>query len=91
MTTKTAHQNSYDAMPYESNPFPQTSPTHLRTLAALFGLDAPKLENARVLELGCSSGGNIESFAYMYPDSDCVGIDLSKVQIDIGNEFLKKD
>jgi methyltransferase-like protein/2-polyprenyl-3-methyl-5-hydroxy-6-metoxy-1,4-benzoquinol methylase len=56
----------------------------------LFGLEAPKLETARVLELGCSEGGNIIRFALDYPKSYCLGVDLSKVQIDMGCAKLKK-
>ncbi len=82
--------NSYDSVPYESNPYPVSSPSHLRTLGSLFGLDTPPLKNARVLELGCSSGGNILPFAYMYPDSKCIGIDLSKVQIEQGLALKEK-
>ncbi len=81
---------SYDNMPYESYPYPQSSPAHLRTIGVLFGMNPPPLENARVLELGCAAGGNLIPTAVTYPKSHCVGIDLSKVQIDQGVEFIKK-
>ena len=44
--------------PYHSNPFPQSHPQRLAALGRLFGVDAPDVKTARVLELGCASGGN---------------------------------
>lgn len=81
---------SYDQMPYESNPFPQSSPVHLRTIGVLFGMNPPALENARILELGCAAGANLTGFAASYPKSHSVGVDLSKVQIDEGKAFVEK-
>ncbi|MDX1923811.1 MAG: methyltransferase regulatory domain-containing protein [Rickettsiaceae bacterium] len=82
--------NSYDKVPYESNPYPQSSPSHLRTLGVLFGMNPPALAKARVLELGCSSGGNLMPFAHSYPHSECVGVDLSNVQIEEGKTLTNK-
>jgi len=80
---------SYDEMPYESFPYSQTHPPHLSTLASLFGLETPDLENMRVLELGCAAGGNIIPLAVDYPNAEFVGIDLSKEQTDIGKKQVK--
>ncbi len=80
----------YDDMPYESYPYPQSSPSHLKTIGTLFGMTPPALETARVLELGCAAGGNLIPFGAMYPKSHCVGVDLSKVQIEQGQEQIKK-
>lgn len=80
---------SYDAVPYESYPYPQSCPEHLKTIGTLFGMNPPALETARVLELGCAAGGNLMPFAANYPKSHCVGVDLSPVQINDGNELLK--
>lgn len=74
-------RGAYDATPYESHPFPGTAPGHLEMVAHLFGLSAPKAATARVLELGCASGGNILPMAIRHPDSHVVGIDLSPVHI----------
>jgi methyltransferase-like protein/2-polyprenyl-3-methyl-5-hydroxy-6-metoxy-1,4-benzoquinol methylase len=97
---KTLHKNhqddikkikdSYDVFPYESFAFVASNPAHLRSVAKLFGLDAPKLENARVLELGCASGGNIIPFAAKFPNAEIIGVDLSDVQIKEGQDFIKK-
>lgn len=74
-------QYSYDEVPYESNPYAQSHPASLRTVANLFGMEAPKLETARVLELGCAAGNNVLPIAQLYPKSKVIGIDLSNVQI----------
>ena len=72
---------SYDAIPYRSNPFRQTRPERLAAIAKLFGLDAPAVENCRVLELGSSSGGNLLAMAQDHPGSRFVGIDASSRQV----------
>jgi len=77
----TALRTSYDEFPYQSVPLRQTHPDHLATVAALFGFDAPDVGCARVLEIGCGSGGNLIPMAASYPGSTFVGIDLSAVQI----------
>lgn len=83
-------EKSYDDMPYESYPYPQSSPDHLRTIGVLFGMNPSKLKKARVLELGCASGGNLLPFAHKYPDAEIIGVDLSEVQINDGKELIKK-
>jgi methyltransferase-like protein/SAM-dependent methyltransferase len=72
----------YDAVPYESHPFPQSAPGHLAAVAYLFGLEAPALTRARVLEIGCSAGGNLIPFAAWHPQARVVGVDLSQVHIE---------
>ncbi|MBI3439274.1 MAG: hypothetical protein HY054_11615 [Proteobacteria bacterium] len=42
---------------YTSQPFFFTQPTVLAAMAALYGVDTAPPETARVLELGCASGG----------------------------------
>lgn len=77
---------SYDEVPYSSFTFPQTRPDRLATLAAFHGMNPAKPEKCRVLELGCGDGTNLLSFAYILPESEFVGIDLSKVHIDLGEK-----
>lgn len=74
-------QTAYDAIPYPSNPFRQSRPERLSAIAKLFKLDAPAPETCRVLELGCSMGGNLLVIAQDHPGSRCVGIDASSRQI----------
>lgn len=52
------------------------SPVHLRAVAHLCGHQAPPLETARVLELGCGRGRHIQAFALAYPGAQVVGVDI---------------
>jgi len=78
---QTLRQTSYDAIPYPSNPFRYSRPERLSAVARLFGMDTPALATCRVLELGCSMGGNLIVIAQDHPGSRCVGIDASSRQI----------
>ncbi|TWS98290.1 methyltransferase regulatory domain-containing protein [Reyranella sp. CPCC 100927] len=74
----------YDAIPYQSKPFPSTHPARLAAIGKLFDLTPPPLRTARILEIGCAAGGNIIPLAAHLPDATCLGIDLSGVQIEQG-------
>ena len=89
-STTPATSNYYDVVPYESHPFPQSTAEHLEALAFLFGLAAPALKQARVLELGCAAGGNLIPIAARHPDASMVGVDLSSVQIRQGQAAIDK-
>lgn len=77
-------QTSYDRVPYKSHPFSQTHPDRLATIATLLGLQPPPVATARVLELGCASGGNLLPLAEQLPEGRFLGIDASLRQIDEG-------
>jgi methyltransferase-like protein/protein-L-isoaspartate O-methyltransferase len=77
----TQKPNRYDAIPYPTSPFRQTRPERLAAIAKLFGLEVPPAENCRVLELGCSMGGNLIVMAHDHPGSRFLGIDASSRQI----------
>jgi len=81
-------EDEYNKTPYQSFPFSHTHPTHLFTIAKLFGLNPKPIEKARVLELGCASGGNLIPMGYHFPTSECLGIDISNKQIDDGIQQL---
>lgn len=85
-----AISDAYDETPYISNAFTYTSPGNLRAVASLYGLAAPALENARVLELGCAAGGNLLPFALAYPAATAIGIDLAPQQIEAGRQVAEK-
>jgi SAM-dependent methyltransferase len=76
--------SSYDEVPYESLPLPQTHPSRFGAVARLFGHPAAMPSGARVLELGCASGGNLLPMALALPGAHFTGIDLSRVQIEQG-------
>jgi methyltransferase-like protein/SAM-dependent methyltransferase len=82
--------DAYDKVPYQSKPFAQSTPEQLAIMATLFGLQPPDIHHARVLELGCSAGGNIIPLAAKYPGLQALGLDLSKVQIDYGQEIIDR-
>lgn len=71
----------YEAIPYPSAAFSQTHPSRLAATALLHGVDAPAPEHCRVLELGCSDGGNLINIAYTLPGAECVGIDYAPCDI----------
>lgn len=52
-------RNTYDEVPYESYPYPQTHPDRIATIATILGISPAPVERCRVLELGCASGGNL--------------------------------
>ena len=79
-----ASQASYDELPYQSFPVAQTHPDRLATLGRLFGLAPTPIERCRVLEIGCSSGGNLIPVAATLPHSEFVGVDFSEVEIHHG-------
>src|SRR5689334_23171782 len=79
---------TYDTIPYSASAFRQTDPDRLAVLARIFGLTSAPPQSCRVLELGCATGGNLIPMAIAYPQSHFVGIDLSKRQIDDGNQIV---
>lgn len=82
-------KNSYDDLMYESKAFSQTAINALEARARMMGLK-PAAAKAKVLELGCSMGGNIITQALYYPDAEFVGIDLSGRQVAQGNAIIEK-
>ncbi len=76
--------DAYDQVPYQSKPFAQTTPEQLWAMATLFGLNPPDVATARVLEIGCSAGGNLIPLAARFPQMHCVGVDISAVEIGHG-------
>jgi len=81
---------SYDELPYDSLPLPETQPDFLAAVARLHGFDAPDPGRARILELGCAQGGNLIPLAWRWPGSDCVGLELSRVQAEAGAAFIHR-
>ena len=83
-------RTSYDEVPYKSHPYELSHPDWLATVGALFGMDPPRVDRCRVLELGCASGGNIVPMAAALPGSAFLGLDLSSRQIAEGNAVLAR-
>lgn len=47
---------SYDQILYPNDPFPQTHPDRIATIAMLFGMTPAPVEKCRVLEMGTGRG-----------------------------------
>ncbi|MEH6477242.1 MAG: class I SAM-dependent methyltransferase [Sneathiella sp.] len=73
---------NYDNVPYPSYCYVNTDPGRMSAIGALFGIDAPAIETANILEIGCAAGGNILPLAARYPNAKFTGVDLSQNQID---------
>jgi len=71
----------YDEVPYSCFSLPQTHPNRLATLATLLGMTPAPIQQCRVLELGCGTGGNLVPMAHGLPQSEFIGIDLSAHEI----------
>ncbi|MFK5970613.1 MAG: class I SAM-dependent methyltransferase [Candidatus Marithrix sp.] len=80
--------NIYDEIPYPSLVYSDTHPDKLATLATLFGLNPPVINNCRILELGCGDGTNLIAIAQSLPQATCVGIDFSNSQIISGKKII---
>lgn len=74
-------RRSYSDLPIGSSVHWATHPDAMASTARLFGLKPAPLQHCRVLELGCACGGNVVPIANGLPESRCVGIDISDVQI----------
>lgn len=82
--------DSYNETPYHSHPFSQTAPEHLAAIATLFSVQPVPVERARILELGCASGGNLIPTAVRLPHAQITGVDLSSVHIAEGQATIER-
>ena len=80
--------NAYDAVTYPSHPYRDTHPDHLHALARLARLRPVAPDRARILEIGCASGGNLIPIAQQCPGAECIGVDLSDRQIADGQQRI---
>ncbi len=79
---------SYDQVPYPSHPYAASHPDRLFSIGKIFGLRPPTPERARILELGCASGGNLLPMAAQLTQASFVGVDLSAFQIAEGKRAI---
>ena len=83
--------NTYDELPYDCTAaYPYSQPNRLATIATLFGMTPPPVQNSRILELGCANGTNILAMGYALPQAQCLGIDSSSKQIEQGQALLSQ-
>jgi SAM-dependent methyltransferase len=83
-------RESYNELAYPATPYPQTHPARLSAIATLFGMKPPSIQHARVLEIGCADGSNLLPIAASFPHSECIGIDLSERQVDVGHRLIDR-
>ncbi len=79
---------SYDEVAYTSHSYPDTQIAHQYIVGRVLGLAPCDIHKARVLELGCASGGNLVPMAAAYPGSVFLGIDQSERQIAVGRQLI---
>ena len=81
--------NSYDEVPYPSAAYRGTHPDTLATLGTLVGLQPAPVGKCRLLEIGCSDGGNLIPMAYGLPESEFVGMDGSAAEVQSGRDSVE--
>jgi ubiquinone/menaquinone biosynthesis C-methylase UbiE len=77
--------NPYDELPYKSLPIEWTAPERLALASLLRGGPRPRLDEYRVLELGCADGANLLPLGYFRPHARFLGIDGAQSQIGLAN------
>lgn len=77
----------YDLLPYDLTAFPQLHPSALLAVGRLLGLRPTNPKRCRVLELACGYGGSLFAPAESFPNSQFVGVDLSRRQIEAGRKL----
>jgi len=77
----------YDLIAYPAMPRQQTHPDRLAAVGKLFGMAPAPVERCRVLEIGCSDGGNLIPMACALPHSRFVGVDLAAGPVAAGRSM----
>jgi 2-polyprenyl-3-methyl-5-hydroxy-6-metoxy-1,4-benzoquinol methylase len=83
-------RRAYDAAPYFSAALMRLNPARLAGCAFLLGFEPPPVAAARVLEIGCASGGHIIPLAAHYPNGRFLGVDISPRQIADGKARIAR-
>lgn len=81
---------SYNELPYISKGFSHTLPERQKAVLALLGFEAPDIQHANVLEIGCGFGGNLICSALLHTDAHFTGVDLSEKQIEGGKQIIQQ-
>jgi len=72
---------NYDAVAYDALPYPLSHPDNVAAVATMFGLDAPAIATACVLEVGCNDGANLLPMAAALPRATFTGCDIAPLAI----------
>ncbi len=84
----TALAARYDTVAYAALPHPLTHPDRLATVATFLGMNPPEVSHCRVLEVGCSDGGNLIPMAVTLPHAQLVGCDVSPIALARGRATI---
>ena len=83
-------KESYEALPYVSQSFKYCHPHKLEAIAKLLMLDPPNAFKSKILEIGCSFGGNLIPFALNNEEASLIGVDISATQVSKGNQIISE-
>jgi cyclopropane fatty-acyl-phospholipid synthase-like methyltransferase len=75
-------------VPYAGKPYCHSHPSLIAAYGSIYGLSPTDPGNCRVLEIGCGDGGNLIPMACEFSKSIYLGLDLSSVQIAIGQRLI---
>ncbi len=87
-TDHAALAQRYDTIAYPAVPHSLTHPDRLATVATFLGMSPPAVSQCRVLEVGCSDGGNLIPMAAALPKARFVGCDLSPTALAKGRATI---
>jgi len=76
--------NPFNQVAYPAYPRKETHPDRLAAIGTLLGMHPAPAASCRMLEIGCSNGGNLLPMAYALPGSRFLGIDLAETAIEEG-------
>ena len=82
-------RKAYDEIPYVNPPKPYTHLSRIAAIGQRRGITTHSSTRCRVLELGCADGGNLLPMAFRFPESQFLGIDLSPIQIELGQKSIE--
>ena len=83
-------ETAYDSVPYPGHAHAHTHPNRIAAIAQLFGLNAPAVATARILEIACGDGANLIPIAYSLPQAQCVGFDLAATAVAQAQERIER-
>jgi SAM-dependent methyltransferase len=83
-------KNPYDSVRYPAWPRIETHPDRLAAIATLYGMKPAAVDHCRVLEIGCSDGGNLIPMAYELPGSHFTGVDLAAAPVRVAKAAVRE-
>lgn len=87
--TRILTNTPYDRVAYPSALFQQTHPERMHVLARLFGLGAPDLATARILDIGGGDGVTLTAYCAAHPGAEGHNFDLSEEAIGRGRALAE--